>query len=65
MKTNTFSTENYTVESYGNGWAYSVTCRHTGNSFFVQDDSATQLQSDTSDFSDEYSINEYMDTLGG
>ncbi len=64
MKTSMFNTENYTIESYGNGWAYCVTCRHTGASFFVQDDSAIQLQADTSDFADEYSLNEYMDALG-
>lgn len=64
MKTNTFNTEKYTIESFDNGWAYCVTCRYTGDSFFVQDDSASQLQNDTSDFENEYAINEYMEMLG-
>jgi hypothetical protein len=64
VKTNIFNTENYTIESYGNGWAYCVTCRHTGNSFYAQDESALKLQADTSDFADEYAINEYMEILG-
>ena len=45
MKTNTFTTASgrYIVESYGNGWAYTITDQETGANFFVQDDSAVDI----------------------
>lgn len=66
MKTNSFPTASgrYFVESYGNGWAYTITDQETGADFFVQDDSAAQLQKDTNDFENESVIADYMDTLG-
>lgn len=66
MKTNAFPTASgrYFVESYGNGWAYTITDQETGADFFVQDDSAAQLQKDTNDFENESVIADYMDTLG-
>ena len=40
----------YCIESHGNGWAYCVTDQQTGDSFWVQDSDADQLQKDTADF---------------
>lgn len=51
------------VESYGNGWAYTVTCQTTGDNFFVQDESAAQLQDESADFTDENVLSEYMAAL--
>lgn len=52
MKTSQWPTADgrYYVESCGNGWAYQVTCQQTGESFWVQDSDAIQLQEDTQDF---------------
>jgi len=46
----------YHIRSEGNGWGYCVTSQATGDSFWVQDDDASQLQLDTHDF-------EYTDML--
>ena len=46
----------FSVTSHGNGWAYAVTCQATGESFWVQDNDADQLQTETNDF-------EYTDGL--
>lgn len=54
----------YVIESYGNGWAYSVTCQRTGENFFVQDDSADQLQQDTHNFDNTDVLSDYMEALG-
>lgn len=52
MISNVFTTADnkYHVVSYGNGWAYEVTCQESGDSFFVQDDQAQQVQDDTNNF---------------
>jgi hypothetical protein len=66
MITNTFVTADnrYHVESLGNGWAYNVTCQKTGESFFVQDDSATQLEKDSDYFECTNVLEQYMEALG-
>jgi hypothetical protein len=66
MKTNTFETADgkYHIESYGNGWAYSVTCQRTGENFFVQDHDADQLQQDTHNFDNTSVLDNYMEALG-
>ena len=63
MKTNTFITASgrYCVESYGNGWAYTITDQETGADFFVQDDSAAAVQFQTNDFEDEAVLAEYFE----
>lgn len=63
MKTNTFTTQSgrYLVESYGNGWAYTITDQDTGADFFVQDDSAAAVQFQTNNFEDESVLTEYFD----
>ena len=66
MHTNQFTTitNRYLVTSYGNGWAYSITDQETGEEFFVQDDSAAQLQADTDNFENEHVLADYMDAIG-
>jgi hypothetical protein len=66
MKTNQFITasRHYLVTSYGNGWAYEIEDRDTGDAFFVQDDDAQALQNNTNDFENEDTIAEYMAVLG-
>jgi hypothetical protein len=54
----------YHVESHGNGWAYEVTHRESGESFWVQDHDAEQLQRDTDDFTQEDILSEYFEALG-
>ena len=62
MKTNTFTTISgaYLIESYGNGWAYTITDQETGANFFVQDDSAAAVQLQTNNFEDESVLAEYF-----
>ncbi len=55
--------ERYHITSYGNGWAYEVTCQNTGEILWFQDDSACQLQTDTNDFENEGAITEYFECL--
>jgi hypothetical protein len=64
--TNKFETADgkYFIESYGNGWAYTVTCQRTGDNFFVQDSSAVILQQDTQNFDNTNVLNDYMEALG-
>lgn len=50
----------YYVESYGNGWAYQVTDRQTGQSFWVQDADAAQLQEETQDFAYTATLENYF-----
>ena len=52
MTTNEFDTADgkYTVKSYGNGWAYTITCNATGDDLWFQDHDAEQLQADTNNF---------------
>jgi len=66
MITNSFvTTDNrYHVESFGNGWAYNVTCQKTGQSFFVQDSDAEQLERDNDYFECTNVLANYMETLG-
>ena len=66
MKTHQFITasRHYLVTSYGNGWAYEIEDRDTGDAFFVQDDDAQALQNNTNDFENEDTIAEYMAVLG-
>ena len=66
MITNTFETADgkYVIESYCNGWAYSVTCQRTGDNFSVQDHSADQLQQDTHNFDNTSVLDNYMEALG-
>jgi phage major head subunit gpT-like protein len=67
MTTNEFDTPTgrYTVQSYGNGWAYTVTCNRTGEHLFFQDHSAEQLQAETDNFENEIVINQYFECLIG
>lgn len=60
----TTPTARFHVQEYGNGWAYTVTDQETGDSFFVQDDAAAQLQHESDDFTDEEVLGNYMDGLG-
>jgi hypothetical protein len=60
----TTQTFRFHVTTHGNGWAYTVTDQGTGESFFVQDDSADQLQKDSNDFEDEDILAQYMEALG-
>ena len=53
----------YSVISHGNGWAYEITDNETGDSLWFQDDSATQLQTDTNNFENEDMLSEYFGNL--
>lgn len=66
MKTNQFITasRHYLVTSYGNGWAYEVEDRDTGDAFFVQDDDAQTLQTDSANFENEDTLAMYMALIG-
>ena len=66
MTTNEFDTptNRYYVKSWGNGWAYEVTCQTTNASFFVQDDAALQLQTDSANFTNEDALAQYIEALG-
>jgi len=66
MITNTFVTADnrYHVESLGNGWAYNVTDQKTGESFFVQDHDAEQLERDSDYFECTNVLANYMEVLG-
>lgn len=67
MLTNEFDTADgkYTIKSYGNGWAYEVVDIGTGESLWFQDDAASQLQTDTNDFCDTCTIDQYFECLEG
>lgn len=60
----TTPTARFHVQEHGNGWAYTVTDQETGDSFFVQDEDAAQLQHESDDFCDEEVLGNYMDGLG-
>jgi len=62
VKTNSFTTPTgaYFVESYGNGWAYTITDQETGANIFVQDDSAALVQFETDDFTNEDVLTDYF-----
>lgn len=53
----------YCVIPHGNGWAYEVICQTTGDSFWVQDDDASQLKEDTNDFENTDIIDQMMEML--
>ena len=53
----------YYIISHGNGWAYEVVCQATGDSFWVQDDDASQLKEDTNDFENTGVIDQMMEVL--
>ena len=60
-----FTTESgrYFVISYGNGWAYEITDRETGDSLWFQDDDATQFEQNTNNLENESEIAQYFDCL--
>jgi len=65
MITNEFDTDDgkYTIQSYGNGWGYKVTCNTTGDDLWFQDHDADQLQADTNNFEDTVIIDQYFENL--
>ena len=65
MTTNEFTTTTgrYLVQSFGNGWAYTVTHQSSGTELFVQDADAEQLRHDTDDFACESAIDTYFYNL--
>jgi len=67
MITNDFNTDcgKYTIVSHGNGWAYTITCNTTGDDLWFQDDAAHQLQTDTNNFEDTVTIDQYFEFLHG
>jgi hypothetical protein len=54
---------NYHIKVHGNGWAYTVTDRSTGEHLWVQDHDADQLQKDTADFDDTSVLAAYFEAL--
>lgn len=66
MVTNEFTTEcgKYSIRSHGNGWAYEVTNRTNGRSFFVQDHDADQLEKDSDYFECIAVLDDHMNNLG-
>lgn len=64
MITQTMQLKKYTIDSYGNGWAYEVIDTDTNDSFWVQDQDADALKVATQNFEIADSIAEYMNTLG-
>jgi hypothetical protein len=66
MNSQTYSThdDKYLITSYGNGWAYEVEDISTGDSFWVQDDEASDLRHLSNDFEDTYMLAEYMSVRG-
>ena len=59
------NSDTYAVFSYGNGWAYSIEDVNTGESVWVQDQDAIQLQHDTDNFNNINVIDDYFFTLNG
>ena len=57
------SDSKYHVEVHGNGWAYTVTDRNTGDHMWVQDQDADQLQKDTADFAETQPLEAYFEAL--
>ena len=53
----------YHVEVHGNGWAYADTDQSTGESLWVQDQDADQLQQDTADFADTQKLDAYFECM--
>jgi hypothetical protein len=73
MITNEFDTHNgkYTIRSFGNGWAYEVRCNNPNpddslySYLWFQDHDADQLQTDTNNFEDTVTIDQYFECLEG
>lgn len=63
MKTNEFNTEYFHVTSYGNGWAYEVHDNRTGDSFFLQDESATIFHEECEAIGWDEVCQQYMEAL--
>ena len=63
--TNEFITETgkYYISSYGNGWAYEITCQTTGDSLWFQDDDADYIKVATSDFNNEAELLAYFENF--
>jgi hypothetical protein len=61
-----YTTQNckYHVQEHGNGWAYTVTDQTTNESFFVQDEAADTLQTESDDFANEDVLAQYMEAMG-
>lgn len=55
--------ENYTVTSFGNGWAYEIRDNLTGETLWFQDHDADQLQSDTNNFENDAVLQQYFECL--
>ena len=64
MKYTTPPTARFHVAEHGNGWAYTITCQETGDSFFVQDEAAAHVQHETDNFTDEEALQNFMDGMG-
>jgi hypothetical protein len=66
MNSQTYSThdDKYLITSYGNGWAYEVEDIRSGFSFWVQDESASDLRKFSNDFEDDEILRIYMERLG-
>ena len=64
MITQTVQLKKYTIDSYGNGWAYEVIDNDTNDSFWVQDQDADALKVATQNFEIADCISEYMNALG-
>ena len=65
MTTNEFDTDcgKYTIKSYGNGWAYEITCNSTDDTLWFQDHDADQLQANTNNFEDTTILSQYFEDL--
>ena len=65
LKMSTFDTDNgkYTIVSFVGGWAYEVICNTTGDNLWFQDHDADQLQTDTNNFEDTVTIDQYFENL--
>lgn len=60
MKAIELTVGSYKVESFGNGWAYGITCLRTGRTIWVQDESAIQFREDTAELTNPDVIGEYF-----
>lgn len=50
----------FLITSHGNGWAYEITDNNTGESIWVQDDAACDIQQATQNFECEDAIEQYF-----
>lgn len=49
------NTDTWHIKSIGNGWAYEIIHRPTGDSLWIQDDDATQFRDDYEAMQEAYS----------